>query len=169
MPAPTIETLETSLLDLTSRAFIKLLFSSRRSSVFCKSSSVTVKLISFVLPSPIDWIIRSTLMPALAIMSNIWNALPGASSTPQSAILAQSLSLVTPLTIIFSTFETSLTYVPSWSLRLERTDSFILYFLAISTHLLCSTFAPSDASSSISSYEISFSLYAVLHILGSVV
>ena len=136
IPAPTIDTFDMSLADLISRALIIPLFSSRSFNVASRSPSATVKLMSFVFPSPIDCNIRSTDIPAFAIISNTWNAFPGASSTPHSAILAQSLSLVTPLTSIFSTCDSSFTYVPSLLFKLERTDIFTLYFFAISTLLL---------------------------------
>ena len=59
--------------------------------------------------------------------------------TPITEILATSQSFATLLTNIFSTNIPPLTSVPGFLLKLERTSNLTLYFLAISTLLLCKT------------------------------
>ena len=66
-------------------------------------------------------------------------------------------------------FATSLTLVPGWPEKLERTSRLTLYLLAISTERLWSTWAPRVASSSISSYVISSSFLAPFTQRGSAV
>ena len=84
----------------------------------------------------------------------------GLSGRPTTAIRTTSSSFATPLISNFSILVTSLTFVPGLCSRLEQTSRFTLYFFAISTERLCSTCAPQEASSSISSKEISLSFFA---------
>ena len=77
------------------------------------SSSATVKEISFVPLRPTDCKIISTLMLYFASALKRWNAIPGSSFNPITAILVAFLSAATPLTSIFSMFTSSLTIVPS--------------------------------------------------------
>ena len=109
------------------------------------------------------------LMPFFESLENILKARPGLLGTPITEILATSVSLATPLINIFSILVFSFTIVPGALVRLERTSSSMLYFLAISTERLLSTCAPRVASSSISSYEISLSFVAFGTFLGSAV
>ena len=78
--------------------------------------------------------------------------MPGLSGTPMSVTLASFLSAATPATSTSSIcFSSGTTQVPSLSLKLERTWIGTPYFMPNSTERICSTLAPSDASSSISS------------------
>ena len=71
---------------------------------------------------------------------------------PTIVILASSRVAVTPLTTTASmAFSSGTTQVPSLSLKLERTWIGTPYFIPNSTERICSTLAPSEASSSISS------------------
>ena len=81
-----------------------------------------------------------TADPRLVPTARKLNALPGASLIPITEIRSASLSRATPLINILSIFfTTSLTTVPSYSFRLERTTSGTPYFFAISTDRLCNT------------------------------
>ena len=168
MPAPTTETLATvlSLNTLASPMNGRALMHSTASSSF---AMLTVKTISFVLSLPTDWRMISTFMLFFASCEKTLNAIPGTSSTPTIEIFDTSLSFVTPLTNIFSILVVSFTIVPGIGLRLEITSSSTLYFFAISTERLLRTCAPSVASSSISSYVISWSLRAPATLRGSAV
>ncbi len=78
--------------------------------------------------------------------------MPTASEMPTIVILASSRVAVTPLTTTASiAFSSGTTQVPSLSLKLERTWIGTPYFIPNSTERICSTLAPSEASSSISS------------------
>ena len=71
---------------------------------------------------------------------------------PCNVIFASSRVAVTPETTTASmAFSSGTTQVPSLSLKLERTWIGTSYFMPNSTERICSTFAPSEASSSISS------------------
>ena len=98
-----------------------------------------------------DWRMMSTLIPLLASLEKILKARPGLSGTPMMEMREMLSSFATPLMSIFSTLLSSFTMVPFRRVRLERTSSSMLYFLAISTERLWSTWAPKVASSSISS------------------
>ena len=116
------------------------------------SPRATVKLISLLLSRPMDWRMMSTLIRFFAKREKILKAIPGSSAKPTKASRATFLSFATPLTWDFSMFfTTSLTFVPGFPVKLERTSRLTLYRLAISTERLCSTCAPRLASSSISS------------------
>ncbi len=152
MPAPTIETLDTSF---TTSVFehLRLVWAWRSivSIAVSAISSVTVKQISCVPSCSTDWSIISTFTLWLARCWNNLNATPGLFSRPSTAICTTFSSVATPLTNIFSILLSSLTTVPSLVFKLERTTSCTPYFFAISTERLWSTPAPRLASSSISS------------------
>ncbi len=74
------------------------------------------------------------------------------SGTPRTAIFASFLSYEMPETSTSSIeASSSQTRVPGSSLNDDFTQSGTLYFIANSTDRICSTFAPEEASSSISS------------------
>ncbi len=93
----------------------------------------------------------STFIFRAARAEKIRKAMPGTSARPMREIRVTASSFATPLISIFSTFATSLMTVPGASVRLESTSRGTLYFFAISTLRLWSTWAPRLASSSISS------------------
>ena len=68
-----------------------------------------------------------------------------------------------------SSAQTSVPASSDCSSKLLSTRSFTLYLMASSTERVCNTFAPSEASSSISSKAILSSLRAFSSIRGSVV
>ena len=151
MPEPTMEIFEmVSSQTMRSQRSVSRTSSSSAMAgwAFCR---VTVKEISLVPSRPIDCRMMSTLILRAASSEKILKAMPGTSGTPTTEMRATSLSRAAPLINIFSTFTTSLTLVPLFFSRLESTSSFTLYFFAISTERLCSTCAPREASSSISS------------------
>ena len=79
-------------------------------------------------------------------------ATPGMSGTPRSASFASFRSWAMPLTSTSSiAASSSHTSVPGSSVKDDFTHRGTLYFIANSTERICSTFAPSEASSSISS------------------
>ena len=151
MPAPTTETFAavlSTMICLPSSSEIELRSSSTAVSPLAAS---VVKVMSFVPSRPMDCRITSTLMFFAASTLKILKAMPGVSGTPTIEMRVMLVSLVTPLSSIFSILVTSLTIVPSALFMLESTSSSTLYFFAISTERLLSTWAPSVASSSISS------------------
>jgi len=94
----------------------------------------------------------STTMPASASGLNTSACIPGLSDRLARVIFASSRVAVTPETTTASmAFSSGTTQVPSLSLKLERTWIGTSYFIPNSTERICSTLAPSDASSSISS------------------
>ena len=96
--------------------------------------------------------IMSTEMFASASGANSFAATPDVSLRSAIVIFASSFAAVTPETMTFSIDGSSgTTHVPSTSEKLERTWIGTLYFMPNSTDRICRTFAPSDASSSISS------------------
>ena len=117
-----------------------------------KSPTGTVKSI-FVAPScALFWIIISTFTSAVANLLKMSDAIPGRSLTPISEIRAWSLSNAIPLTNGASImFSSSVINVPSSFEKLVLVTKFTPSFFAISTERFCRTFAPSEASSNISS------------------
>ena len=113
--------------------------------------SETVKEMSLVLSRPTDCRMMSMLIFLAARAEKMRKAMPGTSSSPMREMRVTWLSRATPLMSIFSIFATSLITVPGFSTRLESTSRGTLYFFAISTLRLWSTWAPRVASSSISS------------------
>jgi hypothetical protein len=114
--------------------------------------------------------IMSTEIARSASASKMRATTPGLSGSAGTVSLTSFLSQATPLTITDSKLPSSpVTTVPGWSLKLERTWIGIPYFMATSTERSCSTFAPSDASSSISSNVMRSTLRAAGQTLGSVV
>ena len=148
IPAPTIETLATSVLQTILQLSRKL---SRISTATGPLSLLTVNTISFVPSLPNDWRMMSTLIFLVESFEKILKAIPGVSCKPRIDTSATSLSFVTPLMSIFSIFVTSLTIVPGTGFNDDKTSSSTPYFFAISTERLLRTCAPSVASSSISS------------------
>ena len=151
IPAPTMDTLATSRSQTTLLSPRVPLRSSSRRTVSSASFAATVKEMSWVPSRPTDWRMMSMLILFFASSENSLKAMPGWSETPMAEIRAMFTSFVTPLISSFSTSVTSLTMVPSAPVMLERTSRLTLYFFAISTERLCSTLAPREASSSISS------------------
>ena len=134
------------------------------------SPSAQVKEISFLPSRPVDCRMISTLMFFWASRPKILKLVPGSSGTFRIVITATSVSFATPLISIPSmSFVTSLTTVPGTGFRLDSTSSSTLYFFASSTLRLFSTCAPREASSSISSKVISFSLRVLRTLRGSAV
>ena len=79
-------------------------------------------------------------------------AIPGWSGTRRKVTFASFRSYATAETSTSSMLpSSSTTHVPSSSLKDERTCTGTRYFIANSTLRVCSTFAPTLASSSISS------------------
>ncbi len=94
----------------------------------------------------------STLMPASASGPKMAAATPGRSGTPTSVTLASSRLYAIPLTTWCSTISSSsTTSVPGLSSKLESTWTRTLCCMASATERVCSTLAPSEAISSISS------------------
>src|SRR5512143_618926 len=152
MPTPMIDTLAISSLRLTPLAPISATTFFITSMTFLESVFGTVKDMSVSPPSPIFWMIMSTMILLSAISLNILPATPGLSGTPVTVTFTWFLSYATPDTTTFSMSESSLvTRVPGLSLKLESTLTGTLYFFANSTERVWSTLAPRLASSSISS------------------
>lgn len=112
----------------------------------------TVKVMS-VMPSRLAfWTIMSTSTPFSASGTKIAAEMPGLSGMPHKVTRAWSLSYAMPETSTDSIMSSScVTSVPGSLLNVERTRTGTLYFLANSTERICSTFAPMEDISSISS------------------
>ena len=112
----------------------------------------------------------SILIPELANGPKIFAAIPGLSSMFVRVIWDSFFWKAIPDTMFFSIISSSSqTSVPSSFEKLFKTVIGTLWRIASSTARVCSTLAPSDAISSISSNEIFFSFDAFFFILGSVV
>ena len=116
------------------------------------------------------WTMTSTTMFASDSGLKIFAAIPGRSGTLTTVIFASLLLYATPDTTAVSMISSSVvTIVPGLSLNEERTWIRTPYFIPNSTERICSTLAPREASSSISSKEILSSLRASAQMFGSVV
>ena len=169
MPAPTMETLAQPLSTVMSPPPMRLVAFFRAETALSASPRGTVKLMSLRPSRPVVCRMMSTLMFFWASRLKILKDIPGTSGTSLTVRTATSVSFATPLMSIPSTLVSSLTTVPGTGLMLEMTSSSTLYFLANSTLRLFSTWAPREASSSISSKVISFSLVALGILRGSAV
>ena len=136
-------------------------FSRSSFSAMARSDWATVKQMSLPSSWPMPWRMMSTLMLCWASREKTLKDVPISLGTPRSAIRAIFVSLATLLIYDFSIrFATSFTFVPGFPEKLDRTSRLTLYFFAISTERLCSTWAPRVASSSISLYVTSSSFLA---------
>ncbi len=109
-------------------------------------------------------------MPCSASVPKIFAAMPGLSGTPRTTKRDSSRFRAIPLTSTSSIASSSShTSVPGSWVKLDFTHRGTLYFMANSTLRICKTLEPSDASSSISSYEMRSSLRALSQMRGSVV
>ena len=116
------------------------------------------------------WTIMSIFTPELAKGPKIFAATPGLSSILVRVSWDSFFWKAIPETIFFSIISSSShTSVPSSLEKLFKTVIGTLCRIASSTALVCSTLAPREAISSISSKEIFFNFDAFLLILGSVV
>ena len=113
MPAPTMDTLATSLRQEMPLPPRRLILSSMSFTAVSASSRDTVKEISLLFSRPMDCRITSTLIFSFASRLKSLNAMPGSSFRPITEILAVFLSSATPLINILSTLVSSLTIVPS--------------------------------------------------------
>ena len=86
-----------------------------------------------------------------AILEKTVIAAPGRSGTPSTVTRASSLIIAAPQTGWSGASGSAAIIVPGWSLKLLRTWTGTLNFLANSIERLCITPAPALASSSISS------------------
>ncbi len=94
----------------------------------------------------------STTTPSSASVPKIFAATPGLSGTLRTTNRDSSRVSAMPLTTTSSiALSSSQTSVPASSVKLDFTHKGTLYFIANSTERICSTLAPSEASSSISS------------------
>ena len=184
IPAPAIAILATRFSTITSASWVLLGCSRRAGAIASVTDSAlvnicltTVKAISLLFPSWIDWIIRSTSTRWWEISPNNLAAIPGRSGILNKATFAWSGSNSTESTALVISNPTSdrglgggaTTLVPGASLQLERTTNKTPKLRAISTALGCNTFAPKLASSSISSQVISSNNWASGTKRGSVV
>ena len=127
-----------------------------------------------VVSSDTTWMIMSTLMLASASGTKIEAATPGLSATRRSVSCASSLEKAMPVTTCCSMMSSSAQMrVPADGLagssKDDRTKVLTLWFMASSTERTCSTLAPSEAISSISSNEMRSSRRAFGTMRGSVV
>ena len=134
------------------------------------SSFDTVKVKSVLSSILTFWTITSTSISASLIGPSILKAVPGVSPTLWRVNFTWSFWNAIPDTNAFSILSSfNEIKVPFPSLKLDKTLTGTLYLLANSTALVCTTFAPWPASSSISSIVIESNFFALGTTLGSVV
>ena len=187
MPMPTTEILATLASVMTRLKPILSLRSSSSAWVRASSALGTVKVTSVSpLSRPTFWMIMSTLIPASPSGVKISATAPGRSGTRVSTTRASFLSCAIPVTVWRSMFSFSMissisaseTIIVPGSVSAAGAPSptnelstcrRTLRFIARLTERVCSTFAPTEASSSISSNVTYLSLRARATMRGSVV
>ena len=130
---------------------------------------VNVKSVSLPL-AEIFWTTISTLIEFIDRGLKIEAATPGLSFTPISetfeSFWVEEIPVIILLLIILDLFVIN---VPGFLINEDFTSISILFNLASCIDTGCITLAPSDAISSISSYEITFIFFALSNLFGSVV